>query len=68
MSDLIVLNIASFQTQKQITATNNIRVLFKGVLIDLCAHDFVHTKTYLHAHCVHTRNRACNFSSPVITS
>ena len=55
VSDLIVPNIICFHTQKQLAILNNIRVLLKSVLIDLCAHNFVHAKTslskcYVHAH------------------
>ena len=45
MPNLIVPNITSFQTQKQLAAINNIQVLLKGVLINSCAHNFVHMKT-----------------------
>ena len=64
VSDLIVQIIIFFQTQKQLVTLNSTGVLLKGVLIDLCAHNFVHAKTSLHAHCIHTRNHACNFSGP----
>ena len=37
MSDLIVLNIICFQTQKLLTTLNNVGVLVKNVLIDLRA-------------------------------
>ena len=63
MSDFIVPNIICFQTQKQFNTLNNIGILLKGVLIDLCACNFVHVKTYLRARCVHTRHRARNLSS-----
>ena len=45
MSDLVVPNIICFQTQKQLATLNNIQVLIKSVLNDLCAHNFVHMKT-----------------------
>ena len=64
MSDLIVPNIICFQTQKQLTTLNNIRVLLKSVLIDLRARNFVHAKTSLRARCVHARHRARNLLSP----
>ena len=38
--------------------------LFKGVLIDLCARNFVHAKTSLHACCMHPRPSVQNLSSP----
>ena len=44
MSELIVSNIICFQTQKQIATLNNVRVLLKGGLIDLRAHNFMHAK------------------------
>ena len=65
MSDLVLSNIICFQTQKQLTTLNNIRVLLKSVLIDLCACNFVHTKTSLHACCVHAHHCVSNLSSPV---
>ena len=40
MSDLIAPNIIYFQTQKQLTALNNIRELLKSVLIYLRACNF----------------------------
>ena len=52
MSDPFVPNIICFQTKKQLTTLNNIRVLRKGVLIDLRARNFVHAKTSLRARCV----------------
>ena len=64
MSDLVLSNIICFQTQKQLTTLNNIRVLLKSVLIDLRARNFVHVKTSLRARCVHARHRACNLSRP----
>ena len=64
MSDLIVPDIFCFQKQKQLANLNNIQVLLKSVLIDLCACNFVHTKTSLCAPCMHTRHRMCNLSSP----
>ena len=63
MSDIIVPNIICFQTQKQLATLNSIGVLLKRVLIDLCAYNFVHAKTSLHAHCMHTRNHMQNLSS-----
>ena len=64
MSDLIVPNIICFQTQKQLVTLNSIGILFKRVLIDLRARNFVHAKTYLRRRCVHARNRAPNLASP----
>ena len=49
MSNLIVPNIICFQTQKQLASLNNIRVLLKTVLTDLCARNFVRAKTSLRA-------------------
>ena len=66
MSDLIVLNITYFQTQKYLTTLNNIEVLVKKVLIDLSARKFVHVKTSLRARCMHTCHHACNLSRPQI--
>ena len=43
---------------------NNVGVLVKSVLIDLCARNFVHAKTSLHAHCMHARHHVCNLLSP----
>ena len=60
MSDLIVLNIICFQTQKQLATLSSIGILLKGVSIDLHAHNFVHAKTSLRTHCVHARNRGRN--------
>ena len=37
----------------------------KVILNDLCARNFMHTKTSLRARCVHARHRARNLSSPV---
>ena len=45
----IVLDIICFQTQKQLGTLNNIQVLLKSVLIDLCAHNLVHAKISLRA-------------------
>ena len=64
MSDLIVPNITCFQTQKQLAPLNKTGVLLKGVLIDLRASNFVHTKTSSSAHCMHACHRVCNLSSP----
>ena len=66
MTDLIVPNIICFQTKKQLASSNNIQVLLKGVLIDLCARNFVHAKAFLCARCVHARHHARNLSSPVM--
>ena len=63
MSDLIVPNIISFQTEKQLAALNNIGVLLNGVLIDLRTRNFMHAKTYLRALNVHARHRESNLSS-----
>ena len=64
MSDLIVLNIICFQTQKQLATLSSIGILLKGVLTDLRPRNFVHAITALRARCVHARNRARNLSSP----
>ena len=64
MSDFVVLSIIGFQTQKQLVTLNNIQVLIKCVLTDLCAHNFVHVKTSLPAHCMHAQHRAHNLLSP----
>ena len=64
MIDFTVANIICFQTKKQLATLNNIRVLLKGVLIDLRARTFGHAKTFLLARCVHARHRARNLSSP----
>ena len=55
MSDFIVPNIICFWSQKKLITLNSIGILLKGVLIDLCAHNFMHVETslctyYLHAH------------------
>ena len=63
MPDLIVPNIY-FQTQKKLSTVNNIGVLVKSVLTDLRAHNFVHVKISLCAHCVHARHHAPNLLSP----
>ena len=39
-------------------------VLPKGVLIDLCAYNFVHAKTSLHTRCMHAHHSTCNLLSP----
>ena len=64
MTDLIVPNIICFRTKKQLATLNNIRVLLKGISIDLRARNFVHAKTFLRARCVYARHRARNLSSP----
>ena len=64
MSDRIVPSIICFQKQKQPDTLNNIPVLLKSVLIDLCARNFVHAKTYLRANCVHARHHVLNLLSP----
>ena len=62
MLDLALPNIICFQTQKQYTILNNIRVLLKIVLIDLRPHKFVHAKTSLRA-----RSSSCaQFFKPCI--
>ena len=66
MTDLIAPNIICFQAKKQLATLNNIRVLLKGAFTDLCACNFVHVKTFLHANCVHAHHHACNLSSPVL--
>ena len=38
--------------------------VLKSVLIDLCAHNFVHMKTSFHGRCVHACHCARNLSSP----
>ena len=68
MSGLVVTNIICFQIQKKLATLNNIRMLFKSVLIDLRARDFVHAKRFLRARCVHARQRAHNLSSPAKAS
>ena len=65
MSVLVVLNIICFQMQKKLATLNSIQVLFKSVLIDLRARNFVHAKTFLCAHCVHALHHARNLLSPV---
>ena len=67
MSYLIVLNIICFQTQKQLTTLNNIRVLLKGILIDLHAHNFMHVKTFLHTRCPLARRGARSLLRPDIS-
>ena len=64
MSDLFVSIIICFQTQKQLATLNNIRILLKGVLIDLYARNFVHMKNSLCALSMHARHCARNLSSP----
>ena len=64
MPDLIVPNIICFQTQKKLTTVNNIEVLVKSVLTDLRAHNFVHVKISLCAHCMHARHHVPNLLSP----
>ena len=66
MSDLVLSNIICFQTQKQLTTLNNIRVLLISVLIDLHAHNFVQVKTSLCARYMHTNHHVHNLSSPEI--
>ena len=66
MSDLIVPNVICFQTQKRLTTLKNFRVLLNGVLIDLCARNFVHAKTSLRARCMQARQRARNLLSPAL--
>ena len=66
MSDLIVRNINCFQTEKQLTILNNIRVLPIVALIDLRARNFVRVITSLRARCTHSCQRAHNLSSPVM--
>ena len=60
MSDLNVPNIIYFQTGKFLNSLNNTGVLFKGVLIGLCARNLMHPKTSLRACCVHARHSAPN--------
>ena len=43
---------------------NKIGVLLKGVLIDLHAHNFEHSKTSLLPHCLHGHHHKHNLSSP----
>ena len=43
---------------------NKIGVLLKGVLIDLHAHNFEHSKTSLLLHCLHGHHHNHNLSSP----
>ena len=66
MSDLIVRNINCFQTEKQLTILNNIRVLPIVALIDLRARNFLRVITSLRARCTHSCQRANNLSSPVM--
>ena len=47
MSDPIVANIILVQSKKLRATLNIIRALLKGVSINLCAHNFVHVKTFL---------------------
>ena len=68
MSDLIVLNIICFQTQKQLATLSNIRVQLKSVLIDVSGHNFMHAKTLLRGRCMHGRHRAGSLSSPATSS
>ena len=65
MSDLIEPNIC-IQTQKQLATLNNFGALLKSVLIDLRARNFMHMKTSLCAHCVHTCLCAIQFVKPCI--
>ena len=53
--------------KKQLATLNNIWVLLKDVLTDSCACNFVHAKTFLHTHGMHTRHCACNLLSPAVT-
>ena len=66
MSDLIVRNINCFQTEKQLTILNNIRVLPIVALIDLRARNFVRVITSLRARWTHSCQSANNLSSPVM--
>ena len=66
MSVLVVPNIICFQIQKKLATLNNVRVLFKSVLTDLRARNFVHAKTFLRTRCVHARHRARDLSRPGI--
>ena len=50
--------------KNKLTTLNNIGVLHKGVLIDLHARNFMHSKIFLRACCVHACHRAWNLSSP----
>ena len=52
-----------FSNKKQLATLNNIQVLLKSVLIDLCACNFVHTQTFLHTCCVHACHHAHNLLS-----
>ena len=45
---------------------NKIGVLLKGVLIDLHAHNFEHSKTSLLLHCLHGHHHKHNLSSPYV--
>ena len=48
------------------TTVNNVGVLVKSVLIDLCAHNFMHAKISLCARCMHARHSERNLSSPAV--
>ena len=63
---LVVPNIICFQIRKKLATLNSIRVLFKSILTDLRARNFVHAKTFLRARYVHARDRARNLSSPAL--
>ena len=66
MTHLIVPNFFLFNIKKtQLATLSNVRVLLKGVLIDLHACNFVHAKTSLHARCLHARHCAHNLLSLV---
>ena len=55
-----------FSYTKKLATLNSIGILFKGVLTNLRARNFVPAKTSLRARCVHARNRARNLSSPAL--
>lgn len=50
-------------SDKKITILNNTGVLPEGVLIDLCANNFVQAITFLRARCVQARYRALSLLS-----
>ena len=64
MSDLTVLNIICFQTQKKLTTLHRIGVLLKGILTEFHVRNFMLAKISLRACCAHARHRAPILSSP----
>ena len=49
---------------KMLMTLNKIGLLLKGVLIDLHAHNFEHSKTSLLPHCLHGHHHKHNLPSP----